>query len=218
MKDLRNQRFGKLVAIEPTDQRAGTAIVWRCKCDCGNETLASSCSLIHGIKKSCGCLQKMSRRRDLTGQMFGWLKALEPTDKTVNHHVIWKFECTRCGNICEFSTGNVLWDGRKSCGCLDKDNKKKQALEMQQKCGREDGTALCQIKSDKPQANNHSGIRGVYWHKGRGAWCAILQFKGATYFGGYYADIKDAAKARKELEDKYFKPYIEEKENSGTPE
>lgn len=216
MKNLKDQHFGMLTAIEPTDQRAGNSIVWRCKCDCGNETLASAYALTRGQKKSCGCLQAASRKRDLTGQIFGWLKALEPTDKIVNHSVIWKFECTRCGSICEHPAESVLWGGRKSCGCLYRDNKSKQALEMQKNCGREDGTMLCRIKTDKPQANNRSGIRGVHWHKGRGAWRAVLKFRGKVYSGGYYADINDAAKARKELEDKYFQPYIDEKINKNS--
>jgi len=56
-KNLTGQRFGKLVAIE----RVGTTshhALWRCKCDCGNETETISSSLIKGITKSCGCLNK----------------------------------------------------------------------------------------------------------------------------------------------------------------
>lgn len=36
-KNLIGQRFGKLVAIRPTDRKVGTNIVWEMKCDCGNE-------------------------------------------------------------------------------------------------------------------------------------------------------------------------------------
>lgn len=56
VKDLTGQRFGRLVAIEPTKQRNRGAVVWRCKCDCGTECLTTSTSLIRG-KKSCGCLK-----------------------------------------------------------------------------------------------------------------------------------------------------------------
>lgn len=34
-KDLLNQRFGRLVVIEKTDQRQDGRVVWKCKCDCG---------------------------------------------------------------------------------------------------------------------------------------------------------------------------------------
>lgn len=35
-KNYTGLRFGKLVAIEPTDQSAWNSIVWRFRCDCGN--------------------------------------------------------------------------------------------------------------------------------------------------------------------------------------
>ena len=42
MNNLTNQRFGNLVALEPTDFRASDGCIqWRCKCDCGNFINAS---------------------------------------------------------------------------------------------------------------------------------------------------------------------------------
>lgn len=56
--DLTGQRFGRLIAIErvekPKNIKKGT--FWRCKCDCGNETITMSTSLREGRTKSCGCL------------------------------------------------------------------------------------------------------------------------------------------------------------------
>jgi len=51
-----NKRFGKLIAIEPTDKRKRKYIVWKCKCDCGNFTEVASGDL--NKTKSCGCLLK----------------------------------------------------------------------------------------------------------------------------------------------------------------
>lgn len=50
-----NQRFGRLKTIEPSGSRNGR-IVWRCKCDCGNEHEASSKHLASGGTQSCGCM------------------------------------------------------------------------------------------------------------------------------------------------------------------
>ena len=39
-KDIKNKRFGKLVAVYVTDQKSHTKSrckIWHCKCDCGNE-------------------------------------------------------------------------------------------------------------------------------------------------------------------------------------
>ena len=41
-KDLTGKRFGKLTVLEPTDQRVRDAVVWRCRCECGNEILVES--------------------------------------------------------------------------------------------------------------------------------------------------------------------------------
>ncbi len=57
-KDIAGQRFGKLVAIEPTDRRARGNVIWRCLCDCGKEALVPYSSLSSGNTKSCGCLLK----------------------------------------------------------------------------------------------------------------------------------------------------------------
>ena len=58
MLDLTDQRFGKLVAIEPTEKRRDRKIVWHCLCDCGNETFVTSSHLRSGHTKSCGCLRE----------------------------------------------------------------------------------------------------------------------------------------------------------------
>lgn len=51
-----NKKFGKLLAIEPTDERDnGGHILWKCLCDCGTQCLVSSNSLLTGNTISCGC-------------------------------------------------------------------------------------------------------------------------------------------------------------------
>ena len=56
--DITGKRFGRLVAIEPTDKRQGGYIVWKCKCDCGNISYVTTHNLLSGNTKSCSCLQK----------------------------------------------------------------------------------------------------------------------------------------------------------------
>lgn len=53
--DFRGKRFGKLLAIEPTEERIHGKIVWRCRCDCGNYCMVMSTRLASGHTKSCGC-------------------------------------------------------------------------------------------------------------------------------------------------------------------
>ena len=56
--DLTGQRLGRLTVVE----RAGTAknhrSLWKCKCDCGNETVVRYDNLKSGATTSCGCFLK----------------------------------------------------------------------------------------------------------------------------------------------------------------
>ena len=63
--DLTGQRFGRLTALEPTEERQRTSVVWRCRCDCGKEVLASTTKLTGGIVQSCGCLQAYQRKKNM---------------------------------------------------------------------------------------------------------------------------------------------------------
>lgn len=57
--DISGRRFGRLVALE----RVGRTLapngtrqsMWKCRCDCGNETVVKYIALISGNTKSCGC-------------------------------------------------------------------------------------------------------------------------------------------------------------------
>ena len=62
-KDLTGQRFGRLVALAPTDRRELGSVVWRCRCDCGNEVEVSEGALITGNTVSCGCYKKEIQNR-----------------------------------------------------------------------------------------------------------------------------------------------------------
>lgn len=64
-KDLTGKRFGMLIAIERVGTR-NTFSLWRCKCDCGNETDVKSASLINGHTKSCGCFNSQLSKERLT--------------------------------------------------------------------------------------------------------------------------------------------------------
>ena len=56
IKDLTNQKFGKLTAIKPTEKRLNGQVIWLCQCECGNEVEVRSYNLVSGITCSCGCL------------------------------------------------------------------------------------------------------------------------------------------------------------------
>lgn len=60
-KDISNQRYSRLIVLnyEYTNKKKA---YWKCKCDCGNETIVSATALKSGNTKSCGCLHKEQSR------------------------------------------------------------------------------------------------------------------------------------------------------------
>src|SRR5215471_4902608 len=92
-KDISNRRFGRLIAIERHDRKWG-GWRFRCRCDCGRETIATSHDLLRGAVQSCGsCGLRLERVRETVithGQ--GWGEARTPT------YQIWISMRQRCEN------------------------------------------------------------------------------------------------------------------------
>ena len=85
--DLAGKRFGRLLVLEKCGH-IGKYIAWKCKCDCGNETVVAVNNLQNGSTKSCGCLARelSSARHKIHGL----------TNTTL--HKTWKNIKTRCYN------------------------------------------------------------------------------------------------------------------------
>lgn len=116
IKDITGQKFGKLTVIGLDHIKHGA--YWKCKCDCGNETVVNGTRLRRGDIRSCGCLIKETahkRLEDFTGKQFGRLTVLEyDLDKNK-----WKCRCNCRNQSIVFISASSLKSGRtKSCGCL----------------------------------------------------------------------------------------------------
>ena len=67
VRDISGMRFGKLEAIERVGSDKHRHSTWLCKCDCGNEIVVRSDSLIRGLQVSCGCYNiEQIRNRSIT--------------------------------------------------------------------------------------------------------------------------------------------------------
>lgn len=54
--DLSGQRFGKVIALEPTKRRKPNGeVLWKCQCDCGTFFYTGTGTLRYGSTQSCGC-------------------------------------------------------------------------------------------------------------------------------------------------------------------
>lgn len=56
--DRTGQVFGKLTVLEQAGRDKLKKVLWRCRCECGNETVVVSGSLVTGNTTSCGCALK----------------------------------------------------------------------------------------------------------------------------------------------------------------
>lgn len=196
--DLAGHRFGSLVAIEPTGERRDGKIVWRCRCDCGNEALVTAKDLRSGNTKSCGCLKHQIK--DLTGQRFGRLTVVGKTDKTYQNNTVWHCVCD-CGNEIDVMGRSLTSGNTKSCGCLNHEPKKIPPDAM-------DNTRASSLNKTE-YSTNTSGIRGVSWNKKRGKWEAYIKFKGRQYKLGLYDDILEAKEAREKAEALTFEEFLD---------
>lgn len=122
--DLVGKRFGRLTVIRLSDVKDNrNTRKWECLCDCGNICYVTTTLLNKGNTKSCGCLYNDTRgvanRKDLTGQKFGKLLALEVADKEFQKRkgTVWKCQCD-CGNITYVPAHSLLCGNTKSCGCM----------------------------------------------------------------------------------------------------
>lgn len=120
-ENLLGQVFGHLTVIGEAEKVNGRA-AWLCRCECGNLCTVNSVHLKSGNTKSCGCLGLQNlimgqNKKDLTGQVFGRLTALHPTEKRISGYVVWQCQC-ECGNFKEATSASLIRGYTQSCGCL----------------------------------------------------------------------------------------------------
>lgn len=102
---------------------------WIVECSCNNHTIKSVNGEIlkNGSSKSCGC-EKIEKARiigknsakDITGERFGKLQAIEDSGEIKNGKHVWKCNCD-CGKQNLLYPIDYLTSGKtNSCGCLIK--------------------------------------------------------------------------------------------------
>ena len=56
--DLTGQRFGRLLVLYECGRSKDGRVLWKCRCECGNECVVSSSQLKNQRTQSCGCLHR----------------------------------------------------------------------------------------------------------------------------------------------------------------
>ena len=56
--DLTGQKFGRLLVLYECGRSKAGQVLWKCRCDCGNECVVRSDQLKNQRTQSCGCLNR----------------------------------------------------------------------------------------------------------------------------------------------------------------
>ncbi len=202
--DLTGRRFGSLTVVGPTAQRANKRILWECRCDCGNTEFVQTQYLKDGSTKCCKSCQKDSRpRKDITGQRFGILTALYPTEKRDrNQSVIWHCRCD-CGNEAEYSCADLQRKNYISCGCL----KRAAEAQLKDRTTHVAGTTVELLRGRRVRSDSTTGVTGVNPYRGK--YKAVIHFQGKTYRLGIFATVEEAAAARRKAEECLYGEFLE---------
>lgn len=88
LETMINRRFGRLLIVSYHGKNEHGGNLWKCQCDCGEETLSTTFILTSGNKKSCGCYRiEASRVNNTTHGLTG-----------TRLHDIWCGMRSRCFN------------------------------------------------------------------------------------------------------------------------
>jgi len=207
--NLVGQKFERLTVIGRAGTNKHRCVLWKCLCDCGNFTLVISSRLRAGHTKSCGCLckEKASERMKIHG-MGG-----TPTYNT------WSCMVNRCNN--PDNIGYSYYGGRGITVCkrwlkfedfFEDMGIKPKGLTIERKDNelgyfKENccwATMSDQSKNKRIQKNNKTGVNGVCWHPQTKKYQASIRVNGEQKYIGLFVSLKQAAKARKQAEQKYW--------------
>ena len=125
--------------------------------------------------------------KDISGMEFGYLTAIEPTDKRDRKDVVWLCRC-RCGTMLEIPATRLILNNTLSCGCLQKEQIKRANKYF-------GGTSLEKsLKDPVTSTRSVSGYVGVT--RKRDKWQAYITYKRQHISLGVYDKLEDAVKAR----------------------
>lgn len=146
------------------------------------------------------------RKQDITGERFGRLTAVRPTEQRDNNgSVIWELRCD-CGNL-TYKTVNALKSGRVlSCGCKYRETRSETVKHRRDMV---EGTNVSNIVVSKHlRSNNTSGHTGVGLDRRTGKWYAYINFQKKHYNLGLHKDKSAAIRARRAAEARLHDPVI----------
>ena len=223
--DLIGQRFGKLVVEELIGHTKNHGVIWKCKCDCGNEVDVLAACLTGNRKTSCGCdtIERIRQSRiksntyDLSGDYgIGYTSKGEEFYFDLEDYELIKDYCWRMHNgyldakVRDGSNKRILMHclimGHKYVDHIggNKNDNRKSNLRIPPKKYK---FHTYNNMNKRIQSNNTSGCPGVYYCKDRCKWRVSISVNNRCIDLGSYSTFDEAVRVRKEAEEKYFGEY-----------
>ena len=88
IKDLTNEKFGKLRVIRYYGSNKNGRALWLCQCDCGNTKIILGNSLLSKFTQSCGCYNKEEAKK----------RRIKHNMSNSKLYKVWQGMKTRCYN------------------------------------------------------------------------------------------------------------------------
>jgi len=195
--DRTGQRFGKLIVVEQSGRNALKKVLWKCRCDCGNEIDVVAGSLITGNTKSCGCVIPNFKHGGYKNASYNSWRAMvrrctNPKDKDykrygakgISVYPAWMDYATFRDAMGE-PVGTETLDRIDPAGNYEPNNVRWASPTVQAR----------NVKIRKTTKSGHTGV-----HFRQGKWYAEITVKKNKYYSKACVSIEEAVAARKELE------------------
>lgn len=157
-------------------------------------------------------MSKGRKKQNLVGEKLGKLTVVEEQGKD---KLVVKCDCGNVKTITRqafFTIRNLR--GGCSCGCVRR-QKMKETQERLKELDKKYGTKVSKLKDyTKPTKRSTTGVRGVFDLK-NGKYQATIGFGGKFIRLGNFDSIEEAAEARRDAEEMYYLPIVEELRRTG---
>lgn len=233
--DLTGKKFGKLTVIGKADTRVSESghyiPYWYCVCDCQMQFPEEDREIIkvqarklrEGATTSCGCMRRLRHKKEnryeVNGDVvtmydskgYSFLIDLEDLDRVREY-------CWKVSERGYVQTTSPMVNGRRTyiplhrfvMNCTDHSmvvDHINHNTSDNRKCNLRICTPTQNQYNVKPSAYNKSGVRGVRFNKYCNKWEVGFTLEGKHRIIGYFNNINDAIKLRKQYEEKYYGEY-----------
>jgi hypothetical protein len=195
--DRTGQRFGKLVALERSGTDALKKVLWRCRCDCGNEVTVVAGSLVTGNTTSCGCIIPNFKHGGWNKASYNTWRAMmrrcyNAKDKDFKRYgAIGVTVCAEWHDYVKFAS-----DMGEPVGTQTLDRISPNGNYIKDNCRW--ATPTTQARNTRIRKTSKSGHTGVHLRNGK--WYAEITHQKKKFYSRVCNNLEEAAAARKELE------------------